>query len=214
MLCILWVIFQTLAFVVEGGVTSASGEAAGNGGVNNNGGTTGNNANPGAQTGVPLNGDAFVAQVVPVGGSFFIQPVGNPIGQAPVQQLIPTAPLQQGGAFFLGQTRGVNGISQPQGQVTQSTHGGPVTFFAVLPQGNAIGSPQSPILIPGQLRLIPVNGQINQQQPAAVGNASVTGLIPPSARGCKSPSYTSINTSWGKTQNNNLLLGCSSKLEL
>lgn len=167
MFCVLWVIFQTLTVVVEGGVSSGSAEALANGGVNNNGAAAGNNANPGAQNGVPINGEPLVAHLVQLGGSFFIQPVRNQVGQAPLQQLIPIGALPQGGAFLVGQagTASVN----PQGQMNQGARGGPVTLFAVLPQGNAGGNPQGALLTPGQVQLISVAGLNNQQQPAAAG---------------------------------------------
>lgn len=152
MFCILWVIFQSLAVLVEGGLTSASAEALAKAGGKNNGGAAGNNANAGAQNGVPLNGQAIVAQLVPLGGSLFLQQAGNQVGQPHVQQLIPFGAVQQG----VG----------PQGQVGQPVQGGPFTFFAVLPQGGAIGNPQNALLTPGQAQLISVAGLNNQQQPA------------------------------------------------
>lgn len=167
MFCILWVIFQILAVVVEGGVSSGSAEALANGGVNNNGAAAGNNANPGAQNGVPLNGEPIVAQLVQLGGSFFVQPVGKQIGQTPVQQLIPIGGLQPGGPFLVGHAGGAN--VNPQGQVTQAARGGPVTLFAVLPQRNGGGGPQGAVLTPGQVQLISVAGLNNQQQPGAAG---------------------------------------------
>lgn len=175
MFCILWVIFQTLAVVVEGGVSSGSAEALANGGVNNNGGAAaGNNAKPGAQNGVPLNGEPLMAHLVQLGGSFFIQPVGNLIGQAPLQQLIPIGALQQGGAFLVGQT-GTASVN-PQGQVAQAVRGGPVTLFAVLSQRNAGGDPQGAVLTPSQLQLISKAGLNDQQHlGAAVGNAAGRG---------------------------------------
>ncbi|KAG7507339.1 hypothetical protein JOB18_031229 [Solea senegalensis] len=97
MFCLLGVILQTLAVVVQGGVSSGSAEALANGGVNNNGGAVaGKNVNSGPQNRIPLNGDPIVARLVQLGGSLFIQPVGNQIGQAPLQQLIPIGALQQG----------------------------------------------------------------------------------------------------------------------
>lgn len=164
MFCILWVIFQTLAVVVEGGVSSGSAEALANGAVNNNGAAAGNNANPGAQNGVPLNGEPFVARLVQLGGSIFIQPVGNQVGQ---QQLIPIGALQQGGAFLVGQA-GRTSVN-PQGQVAQAARNGPVTLFAVLPQGNAGGDLQGALLTPSQVQLISLAGLNNQQQAGAAG---------------------------------------------
>ncbi|KAM7394297.1 hypothetical protein PAMP_021110 [Pampus punctatissimus] len=171
MFCILWVIFQTLVVVVEGGVSSGSAEALANAGVNNNGVPAGNNVNPGAQNVFPLNGEALVAQLVQLGGSFFIQPVGNQIGQAPVQQLIPIGALQQGGSFLVGYAGGAN--ANPQGQVAQAARGGPVTLFAVLPQRNAGGVPQGVVLTPGQVQMISVAGLNNQQQLGAAGGTAV-----------------------------------------
>ncbi|KAK9540409.1 hypothetical protein VZT92_002863 [Zoarces viviparus] len=167
MFCILWVVFQTLAAVVEGGVSSGSAETLANGGVNNNGAAGGNNASPGAQNGVPINGEPLVAHLVQLGSSFFIQPVGNQVGQAALQQLIPVGALQQGGAFLAGQVGTAN--VNPQGQLTQGANGGPVTLFALLPQRNAGGSPQGAMLTPGQVQLIPVAGLNNQQQLGAAG---------------------------------------------
>lgn len=167
MFCILLVIFQTLAAVVEGGVSSGSAEALANGAGNNNGAAAGNNANQGAQNRVPLNGGALLGHLVQLGGSFFIQPVGNQAGQAPLQQLIPIGALQQGvGAFLVGQAGAAN-VNPQQGQVTQGARGGGlVTLFAVLPQGNAGGNQQGALLGPGQVQLIPVAGLNNQQQQA------------------------------------------------
>lgn len=167
MFCILLVIFQTLAVVVEGGVSSGSAEALANGGVNNNGAAAGNNANAGGQTGVPLNGEPLVARLVQLGGSLFVQPVANQVGQALPPQLIPIGALQQGGAFLVGQAGGAN--VNPQVQVAQGARGGPVTLFAVLPQRNAGADPQGALLTPGQVQLISVAGLSNQQQPVAAG---------------------------------------------
>lgn len=152
MFCLLWVIFQTFALVVKGGVSSGSAEALVNGRVNNNGGAgaAGNNGNAGAQNAVPLNGNPILGRLVQLGGSLFIQPIGNPINQAPLQQLIPVTALQQGGAFLVGQTGGAN--VNPQGPIAQQAGG---TLFAVLPQRNAGGNPQTAVLTPGQVQLIP-----------------------------------------------------------
>lgn len=145
MFCMLWVIFQCLALVVEGGVSSGSAEVPLNARVNHNGAAAGNNAN-GAPNGVPLIGELLVAHVVQVGGSFFIQP--NQPGQAPLQQVIPIVAPQSGG---------VNVNSQ--GQVIQPAASGPVTLFAVLTQRNAGGDPQ----------LISVAGLNSQRQPGPSG---------------------------------------------
>lgn len=171
MFCILWVVFQTLAVVVEGGVSSGSAEALAKGGVNNNGAAAGNNPNPGAQNGVSLNTEPLVARLVQLGGSFFIQPVGNQVGQAPLQQLIPIGAVQQTGAFLVGQSGGAN--VNLQGQVVQGVRGGPVTLFAVLAQRNAGGDPQGALLTPSQVHVFSLAGLNNQQQPgAAVGPAA------------------------------------------
>ncbi|AWP05560.1 Hypothetical protein SMAX5B_011589 [Scophthalmus maximus] len=171
MFCALWVLFQTLAVVVQGGVSSGSDEALANGAVNNNGGAVaGSNANSGAHRGVPPNSEPLVARLVQLGGSFFIQPVGNQIGQAPLQQLIPIGALQQGGAFPVVQTGGAN--VNPQGQVAQTAGGGPVTLLAVLSQRNAGGNPggqHGALLTPGQVQLISTAGLNNQPQPGAAG---------------------------------------------
>lgn len=169
MFFILLVIFQTLAVVVEGGV-SRSAEALANGRVNNNGAAAGNNANPGAQTGVPLNGEPLVARLVQLGGSLFIQPLGNQVGHPPLQQLIPIGALQHGGAFLVGQAGGAS--VNPQVQLAQGTSGGLVTVFAVLPQGNAGGDPQGALLTPGRVQLVSVAGLNNQPQLGAAGGRS------------------------------------------
>lgn len=146
-------------------MSSQSAEALANGGVNNNGGTAaGNNANPGVQNGVPLNGEPIVGRLVQVGGSLFIQPVGNPVGQPALQQLIPIGGLQQGGVLLLGQTGGAN--VNPLGQGAQGARGGPVTLLALLSQRNAGGDPQGAVFTPGQVQLIPLAGPNNQQQAA------------------------------------------------
>lgn len=175
MFCTLWLLFQTLAVVVEGGATSGSAEALANGGVNNNGrAAAGNNANNGAQNGVPLNGEPLLAQLVQLGGSFFIQPVGNQIGQVPLQQLIPIGAFQSAGALLPMQAGGAN--VNPQGQVAQAARGGPVTLFAVLSQRNAGGDPQGAVMTPGQVQLVPRAGLNYQQQlGAAGGNAAGRG---------------------------------------
>lgn len=167
MLCTLWVIFQILAVVVEGGVSSGSAEALASGGVNNNGGAAGNNANAGAQNGLPLNGEPLVVRLVQLGGSFFLQPIGNQAGQPLLQQLIPIGALQQPGAFLLGQTGGA------QGALTQ---GGPV--FAVLPQRVAGVNPQGALLTPGQVHLISLAGLSSPQQAgiAATGGQAAARL--------------------------------------
>lgn len=174
MYCMLWVIFQSLALVVESGVSSGSAEALANRGVKNNGGPgAANGANAGAQNGVPLTGQPFVAQVVQVGNTLFIQPLGNPVGQAPPQQLIPVAVLPQGGAFLMGQAGGAT--MNLQGPGTQQAGGG---LFAVLPQRNVGGGPQSVVLTPGQVQLMSAVGQ-NNPQPlgGVVGAAKPSGKL-------------------------------------
>lgn len=170
--CILWVIFQTMALVVEGGVSSGSAEALLKGGAGGAAGAAGNVANGGAQNGVPLEGGAVVARLVQLGGSLFIQPVGNPVGQAPAQHLIPITALQQGGTFLLGQAGGAMG--NLQGQMAQQAGGGSVMVLGVVPQNNARVNPQPAMLAPGQVQLIPVAGPNNQQQlgvAGGIGNA-------------------------------------------
>lgn len=157
--------------MVESDASSGSAEALANRRANNNGGQgAAQGANNGAQNGVPLNGDPFLAQIVQVGSSFFLQPLGNPVGQAPVQQLIPVAVLQQGGAFLMGQAGGAT--VKLQGLATQQAGGGPVNVFAVLPQGNVGGAPQGVMLTPGQVQLVSVVGQNNQQPLGGVGGAA------------------------------------------
>lgn len=170
MFFLVFVLFQTLAAVVEGGVSSGSAEALANGGGNNVGGAAGNNANTGAQNGVPVNGEPLLAQIVPLGGSLFIQPAGNQIGQAPLQQLIPIGALQQGGAFLVAQPGGGN--VNTQRQVGQPPQGGPITLLAVLPHRPAGADPQGAALTPGQVQLISVAGLNNQQQPGVAGNSA------------------------------------------
>lgn len=172
MYCILWVIFQTLALVVEGGVSSGSAEALLKGGAGGAAGAAGNVANGGAQNGVPLAGGAVMARLVQLGGSLFIQPVGNPVGQAPAQQLIPITALQQGGTFLLGQAGGA--VGNLQGQMAQQAAGGPVMVLGVVPQNNPRVDPQPALLAPGQVQLIPVAGPNNQPQlgvAGGIGNA-------------------------------------------
>lgn len=168
MLCVLWVIFQTLASLAEGG-SSGSGEAVGNGGMNMNGGMAGNTANPRAVNG---NGQPFLAQIVPFGGALFIQPAGTPNGQTLVN-LVPIGPLQQGRAFLIGQAGAANSAPLPQGQLLQPANGGSAPLFIVLPQVNGMGGPLSPMIITGQVQVIPLNGLNNQQQPATGGSAAV-----------------------------------------
>lgn len=181
MYCILWVIFQALALVVEGGVSSGSAEALLKGGAKNNGGgggaagAAGNVANAGALNGVPLAGGAVVARLVQLGGSLFIQPMGNPVGQAPAQQLIPLSALQQGGTFLLGQTGGA--VGNLQGQMAQQAGGGQVMLLGVMPQNNAGAAPQPAMLTPGQVQLIPVAGPNNQQHLGVAGGAGNAGGI-------------------------------------
>ncbi|KAK5866155.1 hypothetical protein PBY51_020365 [Eleginops maclovinus] len=174
MFCTLWILLYTFALVVEGGVSSGSAEALANGGVNNNRAAAGNNANVGGQNGIPLNGQPLVGHLVQLGGSFFIQPVGNQVGQPPLQQLIPIGALPQGGAFLVGQGSAVN--VNPQGQMTQGVGAGPVTLYAVLPQGNVGGNPQGSLLTPGQVQLISVAGLNNQPQPGVAGGRAAGGV--------------------------------------
>lgn len=183
MFCTLWIIFQTLAFVAEGG-SSESAEAAAAKAAANNGGAAaaaGNNANQGGQNGAQQqNGQVFLAKVVQAGGSFILQPLGAPIEQPAVQQVLPASgSLQQGGlGFFVAQAGGANGIPQQGQQLAQSTNGGSAVvplqlghsangggLLTILPQTNAIGSPQNPFLFSGQqVQLIPLNAVSNNQQ--------------------------------------------------
>lgn len=171
MFCTLWVLFQILAFVVEGGASSGSAEALANGGVNNNGAAAGDNPKPGDQNRVPLNTEPLMVRLVQVGGSFFIQPGGNQVGQALLQPLIPIGAVHQTGAFLVGQLGGAN--VNPEGWVAQGTRGGPVTLFAVLPQRNVGGDPRGAFLTPSQVHLFSPAGLKNQQPlGAAVGPAA------------------------------------------
>ncbi|MEQ2228012.1 hypothetical protein ILYODFUR_004313 [Ilyodon furcidens] len=177
MFCMLWVIFSTLAVVVQGGVSSGSAEALLKGGAKNNGGgaaATGNVGNAGAQNGVPLAGEAIMARLVQLGGSLFIQPVANP-GQPPLQQLIPISALQQGGTFLLGQGGGANGNLQ----MAQQAGSGPVMLYALAPQNNAGIGPDLPMQIPGQVQLFSVAGPNTQQQQlgVAAGGAQARGRL-------------------------------------
>ncbi|CAJ1052298.1 hypothetical protein NQZ68_039075 [Xyrichtys novacula] len=167
MISLLCVIFQIWCVVVEGGVTSGSAEALANRRMNKNGGAAGNTANTGGQTGVQPNVEPVLARLIQLGGSLFIQPVG----QAPVQQLLPIGALQQGTVLLLGQTGGATG--NPPGQMAQTGTGGPVTLFAVLPQRHTGGAQQGALLTPGHVQLIPLSVLNNQQQAgAAVGQAA------------------------------------------
>ncbi|KAL7404562.1 hypothetical protein ABVT39_016402 [Epinephelus coioides] len=161
-------ICKTLAVVVEGGVSSGSAEALASGGVNNNGAAAGNSANTGAQNGVPLNGEPLVGRLVQLGGSFFLQPVGNQVGQ----QLIPIGALQQGGTFAVVQA-GAN----VNPQVTQGARGQPVTLFAVVPQGNTGGNQQGTLLTPGLVQLISVAGLNSQQQQPGPAGGRAAGRV-------------------------------------
>lgn len=167
MFCILLVIFQTLAVVVQGG-NSGSGEAVAIAGGINNGAAAGNNANPIAQNGVQLSIDALLAQLLKLGGPILIQPLRNQIGQ----QLIPIGALQPGGPYIVG-TIGAN--LNPQGQVAQAARGGQVIVFPGQPQ-NAGGSPQGAMLTPGQVQLLTAAGLKNQLLPGAAGGRAVGNL--------------------------------------
>lgn len=157
MFCTLWVIFQALVVVVEGGVSSGIAETPAKVGLNNNGAAAGSKPNPRAQNGVQPNAEPLVARLVQVGGSFFIQPVGNQVGQFPLQQLIPIGAVQQAGTFFVGQSSGAN--VNLQGQLAQGA-----TLFAVLPRENAGGDPQGAPLNQNQVYLFSLAGLKNEQQ--------------------------------------------------
>ena len=168
MLCILLVIFQALAFVVEGG-SSGSGEAIAIAGGQNNGAAAGNNANPIGANGVQLNVDALLAQLLRLGGPILIQPLRNQIGQ----QLIPIGALQQGGPYLVGP---VGANLNPQGQAAQAVRGGQFVVFPMQPQINARGSPQGAVLTPGQMQMLTAAGLNNQQQPGAAGGRAIGSL--------------------------------------
>lgn len=190
MFYILWVIFQTLAFVVEGGVTSGSAEALAKGGVNNNGAAAGNNPKPGDQNRVPLNTEPLIVRLFQLGGSFFIQPVGNQVGQGLLQPLIPFGAVHQPGAFLVGQFGGAN--VNPEGWVAQGTRGGPVTLFAVLPQRNVGGDPRGVLLTPNQVHLFSPAGLKNQPPLGAAAGPAAARLrfqrsVAVRARRAKSP---------------------------
>ncbi|XP_029621790.1 uncharacterized protein LOC115202067 isoform X2 [Salmo trutta] len=176
MFCMLWIIFQTMALLVAaGGQSSGSGEGGGGNGGVVNGGMVGNAVNPGVMNGLALNGQPFLAQVVPVGGSLLIQQSGA-LGQAAMPQLVPIGALQQGGALPVGQVGAANGMPLQQGPLPQLANG-VVPLFAVLPQANGIGGPQVPML----MQIIPVGGGNNIQQPAAglkAGKARVKHSVP------------------------------------
>lgn len=165
MFCILWLVFHTLALVVEGGASSASAEALAKGGANNNGAAAGNNANPGAPDGAQPNTEPLLAHLVQIGGLLFLQPVGNQVGQGSLQQLIPIGVTPQTAALLVGQTGGAN--VNPQGPGTLGAGPGLVTLLAVLPQRNAGADPQGTVLSPNQVHLLSVAGMNNQQRPAA-----------------------------------------------
>lgn len=147
--------------MVEGDVTSGSAEALANRRMSKGGMAGGNTANPGGQTGVQPNVEPLMARLIQLGGSLFIQPVG----QAPVQQLIPIGGLQQGTVLLLGQTGGAN--VNPPGPVAQTGTGGPVTLFAVLPQRNTGGAQQGNLLTSSHVQLIPLSVLNDQQQAGA-----------------------------------------------
>ncbi|XP_062333374.1 uncharacterized protein LOC134033290 [Osmerus eperlanus] len=171
MLCFLWIMFPIFALLVDaGGAGSGSAEAKAGGGNGKagggvKGGVMGNVANQGAMNGVMMNGQPFLAQVIPVGGSFLIQQPGAPIGQAAVPQLVSIGPFRQFGALPVGQAGAANGVPQLQGQLPQLPNGA-VPLYAILPQPNAMGGPQAPVFIPAQVQMIPVGGG-NMQQPGA-----------------------------------------------
>ncbi|XP_042167928.1 uncharacterized protein LOC121841813 isoform X2 [Oncorhynchus tshawytscha] len=154
MFCMLWIVFQTMSLLVEaGGQSSGSGEAGGGNGGVVNGGMVVNAVKPGVMNGLVLNGQPFLAQVIP-------------LGQAAMPQLVPIGALQQGGALPIGQAGAANGVPLQQGQLPQLANR-VVPLFAVLPQANGIGGPQAPML----MQIIPVGGGNNLQQPAAGGKA-------------------------------------------
>ncbi|XP_021475517.1 uncharacterized protein LOC110534935 [Oncorhynchus mykiss] len=166
MFCMLWIVFQTMSLLVEaGGQSSGSGEAGGGNGGVVNGGMVVNAVKPGVMNGLVLNGQTFLAQVLPVGGSLLIQQPGA-LGQAAMPQLVPIGALQQVGALPVGQAGAANGVPLQQGQLPQLANR-VVPLFAVLPQANGIGGPQAPML----MQIIPVGGGNNLQQPAAGGKA-------------------------------------------
>nr|XP_046183311.1 uncharacterized protein LOC124013153 [Oncorhynchus gorbuscha] len=166
MFCMLWIVFQTMSLLVEaGGQSSGSGEAGGGNGGVVNGGMVVNAVKPGVMNGLVLNGQPFLAQVIPVGGSLLIQQPGA-LGQAAMPQLVPIGALQQGGALPVGQAGAANGVPLQQGLLPQLANR-VVPLFAVLPQANGIGGPQAPML----MQIIPVGGGNNLQQPAAGGKA-------------------------------------------
>lgn len=148
-------------------MSSGSTEALANGGMNNNGAAAGN---AGVQNVVPLSTEPILVRLVQFGGSLFIQPIGNQLGQALVPQLIPIGALQENGAFLVGQT-GAASVN-PQAQVVQGARGGLATLFALLPQRNVGGDPQGALLTPGQVQLITPDGLKVQQQP---GPAAIVG---------------------------------------
>ncbi|CAL8332703.1 unnamed protein product [Lota lota] len=183
----LWLILHALALLAEGGVSSGSGEVAGgNGGGNNNNGVGGGvgagiNGVGRPQNGLqPLINPAF--QLVPVGGSFFIQPFGNTLApQGPVQQqqqLVPFGAFQQAaGGFFLGPQGAANLIPQAQGGMGQvgaaGAGAGGVPLYTVLSQH---GGPQGPMFLQGQqLQLVPLNQQNQLQQGAALRGGTGNG---------------------------------------
>lgn len=167
MFCTLWVIFQALVVVVEGGVSSGIAVTPAKVGLNNNGAAAGREPNPGAQNGVQLN-----ARLVQDGGSFFIQPVGNQVGHVPLQQLIPIGAVQQAGTFFVGQSSGAN--VNLQGLLAQGA-----ALFAVLPGENAGRDPQGALLNQNQVYVFPLAGLKNEQQLGASAGTVAGRLRPP-----------------------------------
>ncbi|XP_010862416.2 elastin isoform X2 [Esox lucius] len=159
MFCMLWIIFPTMALLAA--ADKGGGMNGGMGGMAGMAGMAGNAAmQPGIMNGLVLNGQPFLAQLVPVGGSL-LQPG---IGQAGGPQLLPIGALQQGGATVVEQAGAAGGI--PLQQLSQLPNGA-VPLFAVVPQANGVGGPGAPML----MQIIPVGGGNNPQQPAAAGQA-------------------------------------------
>ncbi|KAL1023482.1 hypothetical protein UPYG_G00041340 [Umbra pygmaea] len=154
-----------MGLLVECGGKSASAEAGGGNAVAANGGMAGmagNAVNPGVMNGLVLNGQPFLAQLVPVGGSLQQQPI---MGQAGMLQLVPVGALQQGGALPVGQTGAANAVPPQPGQNPQLANG--ALQLLVLPPANGNGG------VPMLMQIVPVGGGNNVQQPAVAGKIRV-----------------------------------------
>ncbi|XP_064194028.1 uncharacterized protein LOC135256081 [Anguilla rostrata] len=139
MIGILFLIIHTCAYLVHaGGSGSAEAAAAVNPGMMN-AGVGAEAANPGGLNNLLLNGQAQLAQLVPVPSTFFVQQPGLPIGQ-------------------VGVPAGSN-MALQQGANTQ--------LFAIVPVNNVGGQQIPGLQVPGlpmfnqaqQFQIVPVGGR-------------------------------------------------------